>query len=82
MGKTSMNVIRRMLLGMNLVSQALLVAEDGKITSDEVMAIAQATFQGMGVEVPLGGVSFVPDGEGGIDIKIPAAVVQKLNFTI
>ena len=83
MGKNTMNFISKMLLGMNVISMALLASEDGKLTSTEMLQIFTTALQGMGMSgINLHGVSFTQAEDGGISINIPADLVSKLNITV
>lgn len=83
MGKNSMNFISKMILGMSVISQALMAAEDGKITSTEMLAIFTSALQGMGMAgVDLKGITFVMNEDGSISVNIPEKLVSKLNITV
>ena len=83
MGKSTMGFITKMMLGMNVISMALLAAEDGKITSAEMLQIFTTALQGMGMAgVSLKGITFDQGNDGGIAINIPAELVSKLNIIV
>jgi hypothetical protein len=83
MGKNTMNIISKMLLGMNVMSMALLASEDGKITSAEMLQIFTTALQGLGYAgINLHGVTFVQGEDGSVVLTIPAEIVNKLNITV
>jgi len=83
MGKSTMNVLSKMLLGMNVISQAILSMEDGKLTSSEMIQIFTVGLQGLGITgASVKGITFTQAEDGSIDLKIPADLVNKLNIKI
>jgi hypothetical protein len=81
--KNTMNIISKMLLGMNVISMALLSSEDGKITSAEMLQIFTTALQGMGYTgINLHGVTFALDDAGGLNLHIPAGIVDKLHLSV
>lgn len=79
MAKLSANFFRRMTLGMGIVSSVLLAYEDEKITRDEVVAILNQLFQGLGMEVNFNGMSVMPAEDGGLDVHLPKELLDKLS---
>lgn len=83
MGKNTMNYFAKLALGMNIVSQALMAAEDGKVSSTEILAFFRSTLAGFGVSgVDVKGVTLVEEEDGSISINIPKKLVDKLNITV
>ena len=78
-----MNIISKMLLGMNVMSMALLASEDGKITSAEMLAIFTTALQGLGYAgIDLHGVTFTINEDGSLTLVVPAAIVGKLHISV
>jgi hypothetical protein len=81
--KNTMNIISKMLLGMNVISMALLASEDGKITSAEMLQIFTTALQGMGYAgINLHGITFAQTADGGLDLYIPPEIVNKLHISV
>ena len=79
MGKVSVNMFRRMMLGMSLVSGVLLAYEDGKLSKEEISMLLTQLMQGLGMEVDFGGMTIMPAADGGLDIHLPAEIISKLG---
>lgn len=79
MAKMSASFFRRMTLGMALVSSVLLAYEDEKLTRDEIVAILNQLFLGLGMEVDFNGMSVVLASDGGLDIHLPPELISKLS---
>lgn len=79
MSKLSANFFRRMTLGMALVSSVLLAYEDEKFSREEVIGILNQLFMGLGMEVNFSGMVVAPADDGGLDIHLPAELIDKLS---
>ena len=79
MAKLSASFFRRMTLGMAMVSGVLLAYEDGKLTKEEIVALLNQLFVGLGMEVDFGGMSVVPAADGGLDVHLPPELLARLS---
>ena len=83
MGKNTMNYFSKMILGMSIISQALMAAEDGVITSGEMLAVFNSALQGMGMNgIDLKGISVTTNEDGSVSINLPKKLVDKLNIKV
>jgi hypothetical protein len=76
--KMSANLFRRITLGMGLVASILAAYEDEKMTKEELVAILNQLFIGLGAEVDFQGLQISPAVDGGLHIYLPPSIMGKL----
>lgn len=79
MAKISVNMFRRMMLGMSLVSGILMAYEDGKFSKEEIVILLNQLVMGLGMEADFSGMTVTPSADGGVDIHLPGDIMTKLG---